>query len=73
MAERLMQCYSYSLGTHHITEKANHIEFSRIVNSMLLTSALKAREGAANLVSENGGLYGKRYPSCKNKMDKCNG
>ena len=40
---------------------------------MLLTSALKAREGAANLVSENGGLYGKRYPSCKNKMDKCNG
>lgn len=54
MAESLMQCYSYSLGTHHITEKAN-MEFSRIVNIMLLTSALKAREGVANLVSENGG------------------
>lgn len=49
------------------------MEFSRIVNTMLLTSALKAREGVANLVSENGELYRKRYLSCKNKMDKCKG
>lgn len=50
-----------------------YMEFSRIVNTMLLTSALKAREGVANLVSENGELYRKRYLSCKNKMDKCKG
>lgn len=50
------------------------MEFSRRVNIMLLTSALKAREGVANLVSENGGgLYRNRYLSHKNKMDKCKG
>ena len=50
------------------------MEFSRIVNTMLLTSALKAREGVAPLVSESGGeLYRKRYLSCKNKTDKCKG
>lgn len=51
-----------------------YTEFSRIVNPMLSTSALKAREGVAPLVSESGGeLYRKRYLSCKNKTDKCKG
>lgn len=53
MAETDKTLLFFFSNSPYIREEKLYMEFSRILNTMLLTGALEAREGTSNLASEN--------------------